>query len=137
MHSGTLIFTAVAMDPIHHGAGTEGNTQLLRMQDLVLDDGTPARVPFISGNSIKHQIRAGGVKFALKAMAVQAGTLTKGVVDLLFSGGALTKSGSAVNLSQARDLAALFPILSVCGYAAGNFMGQHVADKAERFNLSV
>lgn len=119
---GVLTFTATALDPIHHGAGSEGNTQLLRTQDIMLEDGTPARVPFVSGNSFKHQIRDGGVKFALEVMGIPAGSLTKPVIDLLFSGGALTKSGNAVNLAQARDLATLFPILAVCGYAAGNFM---------------
>lgn len=122
IYHGRLAWTATALDPIHHGAGTEGNTQILRMQEIMLPDGNQARVPFISGNSLKHMIRDGGVRFALEAMGVQAGTLSKAVVDLLFSGGALTKSGSAVNLSQARDVAALFPILPVCGYAAGNFM---------------
>lgn len=121
-YSGILRYTATAIDPIHHGAGTEGNTQLLRTQDVMLADGTPTRVPFVSGNSIKHMIRDGGVRFALEVMRVQNGTLTKPVVDLLFSGGALTKSGSAVNLERAREIAGKFPILSLCGYSAGNFM---------------
>jgi hypothetical protein len=122
IYHGRLSWVATALDPVHHGAGTEGNTQILRMQDVMLPDGSPARVPFISGNSLKHMIRDGGVRFALEAMGVPAGTLSKAVVDLLFSGGALTKSGTSVNLAQARDIATLFPILSVCGYAAGNFM---------------
>lgn len=123
-HAGTLRYVAVAIDPIHHGAGTEGNTQLLRTQDIMLPDGTPARVPFISGNSFKHLIREGGARFCLDAMAIRAGTLTKEAVDLLFSGGALTKSGSNVNIERARQIADLFPLLSVCGYASGNFMQQ-------------
>jgi hypothetical protein len=122
IYHGRLSWTATALDPIHHGAGSEGNTQILRMQEVMLPDGTPARVPFISGNSLKHMMRDGGVRFALEAMGVQTGTLSKAVVDLLFSGGALTKSGTSVNLAHARDVATLFPILSVCGYAAGNFM---------------
>jgi len=75
-------------------------------------------VPFISGNSFKHTIREAGVDHALTAMGVADGSLTKPVVDLLFSGGHLSKSGSAVNLSKARALAELFPILGVCGYSA-------------------
>lgn len=122
IYSGMLTFTATAIDPIHHGAGSEGNTQLLRTQDIILDDGTPARVPFVSGNSIKHQIRDGGVRFALEAMTLPNGSMSKAVIDLLFSGGSLTKSGSAVNLEQARKIAELFPVLSLCGYSAGNFM---------------
>jgi hypothetical protein len=92
------------------------------MQDVMLPDGTVGRVPFVSGNSLKHVIRDGGMQFALEAMGVPAGSMSKAVVDLLFSGGALTKSGTAVNLAKARDIADLFPLLAVCGYAAGNFM---------------
>lgn len=120
--TGKIEIDAVAIDPIHHGAGTSGNTQLLRMQDIVLEDGTPARVPFISGNSLKHMLREHGVRFAIDSMGVADGSLSKAVVDLLFSGGALSKTGSAVNLEKAREIARLFPILGVCGYSAGNFM---------------
>jgi len=121
-YSGVLNFSSVALDPIHHGQGSEGNTQILRTQDIILDSGLPSRVPFISGNSFKHKIRNGGCKFALETIGVPDGSLSKPVIDLLFSGGALTKSGSAVNLENARKISELFPFLSVCGYAAGNFM---------------
>jgi hypothetical protein len=121
MISGRLHYRATALDPLHHGAGSSGNTQLLRRQDIILDDGTRARVPFVSGNSWKHKIRESGAQFALDAMGIEGG-LKKAVIDLLFSGGALTKTGSAVNLSQARKLEKLFPIVSICGYSAGNTM---------------
>lgn len=121
--SGRLELTATALDALHHGAGTSGNTQLLRVQDIVHPvTGLPARVPFISGNSFKHRIRDAGVRFALAAMGVDEGTLTKPQVDLLFSGGSLSKTGSAVNLEHARQIERLFPALSLCGYSAGNTM---------------
>jgi len=121
MISGRLHFTALALDPIHHGAGNVGNTSVLRKQDVILPDGKTARVPFISGNSIKHKIREAAASFALQAMGVSGG-LTKAQVDLLFSGGSLSKSGSSVNLSQARQLEELFPVVGLCGYSAGNTM---------------
>lgn len=120
--TGRIDIAAVALDPIHHGAGSSGNTQLLRTQDVLLEDGRLARVPFVSGNSLKHRIREAGARYALEAMGVADGTLAKPVVDLLFSGGALTKSGAAVDLSRARALGELFPLLSLCGYSAGNAM---------------
>lgn len=120
--SGRLDIVAVALDQIHHGAGSSGNTQLLRTQDVVLPDGSEARVPFISGNSLKHQIRTSGVRFALEAMGVKPGSMSKSVVDMLFSGGHLSKGGSSVDLTKARILGELFPVLSMCGYSAGNFM---------------
>jgi len=120
--SGQIQIRARALEPIHHGAGISGNTQLLRMQAIVLDDGTPARVPFISGNSIKHKLRAAAAQYALDVMAVEDGSLSKAEVDLLFSGGHLSKAGGAVNLEKARQLEELFPALSMCGYSAGNCM---------------
>jgi hypothetical protein len=113
---------ATSIDALHHGAGVSGNTQMLRVQEVVLADGTPGRVPFVSGNSIKHMVRDGAVRFALDAMGVEDGSLTKPVVNLLFAGGTLSKGGGSTDLSQARRLADLFPALSLCGYAAGNFM---------------
>lgn len=125
-HTGKIEIIATALEPIVHGAGNSGNTQLLRMQDWVYIDGDGrvirCKVPFISGNSMKHRIRDGAVRYALDAMGVEDGTLTKPEVDLLFSGGHLSKSGAAVNLTTARKLAELFPPLSLCGYSAGNAM---------------
>lgn len=121
-HNGRIDITATTLDALHHGAGTSGNTSLLRTQEIVLSDGAVGRVPFVSGNSLKHLVRDGAVRFALDAMAVGDGTLTKPVVDLLFSGGHLGKRGAAVPLDTARRIARMFPALSLCGYSAGNFM---------------
>lgn len=120
--TGKIDIRATALEPIVHGAGTSGNTQLLRHQEIQQPDGTLTRVPFVSGNSMKHKIRACGVQYGLDVMGVEDHTLTKPEVDLLFSGGHLSKSGAAVDLEQARKLEALFPMLSLCGYSAGNSM---------------
>lgn len=122
--SARVDITAVALEPIHHGAGTSGNTQILRTQDIILPDGRAARVPFISGNSLKHMVREAGANFALEAMAIADGSLTKPVTDLLFSGGALTKAGSNINLERGRQIEKLFPLLGLLGYSAGNTMTQ-------------
>lgn len=119
MHlTGRIDIRATALEPIVHGAGTSGNTTLLRMQELA--DGT--KVPFLSGNSVKHKLRACGVQYAIDTMGVEDHALTKAEIDLLFSGGHLSKSGAAVDLSRARKLEELFPMLALCGYSAGNVM---------------
>lgn len=110
-----LTLTAVA--PVHHGAGTAGNTALLRTQEVVLPDGTQTAVPFISGNSVRHAIRDVLAWRLVRTLDIPAGSLPKGVVDLLWSGGALTKTGSQVELEQARRLG-LVPALSLLGYSA-------------------
>lgn len=126
-HTGKIEITATALSPIVHGAGTSGNSQLLRQQDWFFIDPTTkkpirCKVPFVSGNSIKHRIRNSAIRYALDAMGVEDGTLSKPEVDLLFSGGHLAKGGAAIDLSSARKLAELLPPLSLCGYSAGNAM---------------
>lgn len=124
-HTGKIDILATALEPIVHGAGTSGNTTLLRMQDWAyIDRGrvVRCRVPFVSGNSVKHRLRVSAVQYALDAMGVEDGTLNKAEVDLLFSGGHLNKSGAAIDLTAARKLSELFPVLSLCGYSAGNAM---------------
>src|SRR3990167_8235765 len=123
--SGRVDIQATALDAIHHGAGTRGNTSVIRVQEIVdPKTGEMHETPFISGNSIKHAIRQHAVEHALAVMAVEDGTISKQVVDLLFSGGHLSKAGAAVSLKTARELSSLFPALSLCGYSAGNFMTQ-------------
>lgn len=121
--TGIVAIRSTALEPIHHGAGTSGNTQLLRMQQIINPDtGKQVRVPFISGNSMKHRIRYHAVQYALDVLGLEDHTLSKREVDLLFSGGHLSKSGTAINLQRARRLEEMFPALSLCGYSAGNVM---------------
>lgn len=121
-NTGKIEIRATALEPIHHGAGSSGNTQLLRTQEILLPDGQSARVPFVSGNSVKHRLRINAVNYALHVMGVEDGALSKAEVDLLFSGGRLSKGGTAVDLARAREMELLFPALSMCGYSAGNTM---------------
>ena len=132
-HSGRIDIIAVALDAIHHGAGTEGNTQVLRRQEVLQPDGTIETVPFISGNSIRHMLRNAGVLFALEAMGVEAESLTKGMVDLLFSGGSLGGKNS-FSLAKAKRVEQLFPVLSLLGYSAGNRIE---AGRVEVWNLQL
>jgi len=141
--SGRIDITARALTGVHHGASTAGNKQILRTEKVILDDGGTALVPFVSGNSLKHMIRDGAVRFALDVMAVPDASLSKQVVDLLFSGGHLSKGGQAVRLDKARQIERLFPALSMLGYSAGNFMtgsklavdSLHLVCRENRFRL--
>ena len=117
-HTGRIDIRAIALDAIHHGAGTEGNTVVMRRQEVLLPDGSIDTVPFISGNSIRHTLRDAGSRFALEAMGVPEGSLSKPVVDLLFSGGSLGGK-AAMTLAKARRLAELFPLLPILGYSSG------------------
>lgn len=124
LHTRTIKLRLTALDAIVHGAGTSGNEQILRTQEVMIEDRgrvRRARVPYISGNSIKHRIRAAGAAYAIKAMGVER-NMTKAMVDLLLSGGHLSKSGAAVDLAMARRIEELMPIISLCGASFGNTM---------------
>lgn len=114
----TIPLTFTLTTPLHHGAGTSGNSQLLRTQEIVLPDGSTAVVPFVSGNSLRHAIRAACAELTLTAVDAQPGTLTKPVVDLLYSGGALTSSDTAqIDLGVHRTLDQLWPVAGLLGYS--------------------
>lgn len=113
---GKIEITARALEPVIHGGGSSGNTQTARRMEDVHGN----RVPFISGNSIKHKMRDAAVRFALDAMNIPDQSMFKAEVDLLFSGGSLSASGAAINLQRCRSMEALFPALSLFGYSAGN-----------------
>lgn len=126
-------FTATAVEPIHHGAGTSGNTSLLRTQEAVGPDGQVYAVPFVSGNSIRHRLRAASADHLLACVEAPPRSLSKAAVDLLYSGGALTKTGANVDLETPRRVADLVPSLTLFGYSAGSAMqaGKLFVDNAQ------
>lgn len=112
--------TLRALDPIHHGAGTAGNTALVRMQDSVSPDGERHRTPFVSGNSLRHGIREALAWLIVDTLKVEDHTLPKAVVDLLWSGGALTATGAQTDLHAITARHALLPSLPLLGYSLGS-----------------
>lgn len=111
-------FTMLLLSPLHHGAGTFGNSQISRIQEIMLPDGTTTMVPFVSGNSLRHAIRCACAETTLSAIAAKPGELSRPVVDLLYSGGALTSSDTAqIDLETHRALDALWPPAGLLGYS--------------------
>ena len=121
-YSGVIELDVKALEPIIHSESSSGNESYLRTQDFVLESGEIVQVPFISGNAIKHFIRENGAKFAIETMGIKDGELSIPLVDLLASGGQLSKKGTAIDVNRARKLETLFPLLGVCAYSAGNTM---------------
>ena len=113
-------FTATLTEPLHHGAGTSGNTSLLRTQDVILPDGRQALVPFLSGNSLRHWLRSAIAWDIATHLNLPEQSLPKRVVDLLWSGGAITSTGAETNLDVRREIATLQPHLALMGYSAGS-----------------
>ena len=112
------IYHATAITPIHHGDGTSGNTSLLRTEEVILPDGRQARVPFISGNSIRHTIREALAWHTAKTLEFEEQSLPKPVIDLLWTGGAVTTSGANIDLELSRKVEKYYPPLALLGYAA-------------------
>lgn len=110
--------TVTLTSPLHHGAGSSGNTSLLRAHEIALPDGTHTRVPFLSANSIRHGLRDALAWHTATTLNIEDGTLPKGLVDLLWSGGAVTTTGAQVDLDLARRIEDTYPALSLLGYAA-------------------
>jgi hypothetical protein len=110
--------TLTAAEPILHGAGNSGNTQLLRTQDVLLPDGRRTAVPFVSGNSLRHTLRDALAWHLVRLLDVPGGSLPKAVTDLLWSGGSLSSTGSTVDLGMMRRVHALLPGLGLLGYSA-------------------
>jgi hypothetical protein len=113
-----LPLTLTALSAISHGAGTSGNTQLLRTREVIAPDGRRASVPYISGNSLRHELRAALAWHLVRTLDVPAMSLPKRVVDLLWSGGALTTTGSQADLAMTRRVHRELPGLGLLGYSA-------------------
>lgn len=112
----TITLTATLTSPFHHGAGSSGNTSVLRTQDVIQPDGGVAKVPFLSAASIRH-----GLRDALAwhlADTINLGQVPKTLVDLLWSGGAVTSTGARTNLDMLRRVEDVLPELAMLGYAA-------------------
>lgn len=120
---GRIVMVIEALSPLVHGGGAEGNVALARRHNVITPAYKTASVPFLSGNSIKHMIRANGSLYALERLgALGKGGLTRSQIQLLISGGTLSKGGQSINLAAARKMQDAFPVLSLCGYSAGNVM---------------
>lgn len=111
-------YLATLTAPLHHGAGTAGNTILLRTGPVILPDGRVAKVPFVSGNSMRHLLRAALAWHAARTLEIPDGSLIKPVVDLLWSGGAITRTGAETRLDILRRVERLHPPLTLMGYSA-------------------
>lgn len=110
--------TLTLLSPLHHGAGTAGNTAVLRAHEVIQPDGTHVRVPFVSANSVRHGLRNALAWHLAATLGIEDGSLTKAAVDLLWSGGAVTATGSQVDLEASRRVEGGYAALALLGFAA-------------------
>src|SRR5690606_33427432 len=90
----------------------------LRTTDVILPDGRRVAVPYVSGNSVRHTLRAALAWHLVRTLSLPERSLSKRAVDLLWSGGALTTTGNQANLQLTRRVHTRLPGVSVLGYSA-------------------
>lgn len=114
-------FILEARQPISHAQETFGNSQVIMRQLVMQPDGRRARVPIITGDTMRHGLREASSFLLLEAAGLLEQKLTEEALRLLFAGGMVTgSSGSGVRLDEYRKLVELIPPLALLGGCAQN-----------------
>jgi CRISPR type IV-associated protein Csf2 len=126
----TLCFegTMTLLTSCSHIGESFGINSKLRREKVVQPDGVVEEVPIVSGNSIRGILRDRGMFHMLKTLGYGVNEETGEVQGLslaafyfLFSGGALTKTGSrGLDIDEARRWRDLIPLVAIFGGAMGN-----------------
>lgn len=112
----------------HNGGQSFGINSKLRREKFVQSDGSVEEIPIVSGNGMRGLLRDRGMLHMCKQVGYGVNEATGEVQGLtlaafyfLFSGGALTSTGSrGIDIDEARRVRTLIPLVSVFGGAMGN-----------------
>lgn len=116
-------FIVEASEPIAHMSGSLGNHGIFMRRKIRQPGGRFVSVPFITGDSIRHQLREAAAYATLEAAGMSTNAqLSEGALRLLFNGGMVTGKGDAstINLDAYRRLVRLFPPLALFGGCTDN-----------------
>jgi hypothetical protein len=120
---------ATALSSIcHNGGERNGISSLLRREKFIQPDGDYENIPLVSGNSIRGVLRDVGMYYMLQRLGYGIEEKDGSVIglplpafDFLFSGGALTSTGTAqIDVSYIRKLKETIPLVGLFGGAVGN-----------------
>jgi CRISPR type IV-associated protein Csf2 len=111
-----------AASPIAHHGETIGNAALAMTEKVRQVDGGFARVPIITGDTMRHKLREAASYVFLDAAGLLESRLTEAALRLLFAGGMVTGNGdgSVVKLDHYRRLCELIPSMELLGGCAEN-----------------
>ncbi len=121
----TIVLEITPTAPLTHGAGTDGNEQVLMTREVLLPNPDAPEgwervdVPAVSGAAMKATLREWAVRDALERASVADGTVSRDALRLLLKGGKNDAGGATVSLEEARRLRDLFPLLAVFGSMDG------------------
>lgn len=112
-----------ARTPIAHASETIGNQSLFNRKPVRQPNDDVALVGYLSGDSIRHQMREAAAYGTLHAAGIlDDPQLSEGALRLLWSGGMVTGKGDAsvINIERYRELVSLFPPLALFGGCTDN-----------------
>lgn len=107
----------IALEPLSHNSDErEGNKSFFR-SIKILDNGMPAEVPVVTGNSLRGRLRRIAARRILQDVGAAAAALPPALYHLFFDGGSIAKGETKTNLpvSQINALRAELPILGLFG----------------------
>jgi hypothetical protein len=110
-------FVLRAASPIAHHSGVKGNVGIINRETVVLPRGELREVPIVSGNSMRHGLRAALADLTLDAL----GLLKPGAfaspdsIRFLYNGGAGSGSEGTLRLDEIRAMHTLVPSSALLG----------------------
>lgn len=124
-----IVMEITPVAPLTHGAGVEGNEQVLATREyqvLRAPDGLGGKaeweridVPFVSGAAMRATLREWATRDALELAGIVDGEVSRDALRLLLKGGKNDSGSQSVNLEEVRRLRDLFPLLAVFGSMDG------------------
>lgn len=116
-----LEFILEARSPIAHAQETFGNVATVMRQKVRQPSGRWAKVPIITGDSMRHQLREAGSFCVLECAGLLQDSLSEAALRLLFAGGMVTGSGGqTIKLDEFREMVNLVPPLGLLGGCVQN-----------------
>lgn len=114
-----------ALTPVVHGETTIGNMQVIVRKKVRLPDGSFAKIPVVSGASMRQHMRRRSANLLLQYSGMGAKPdLTESALRLLFNGGMLSgrSDASVVKIDRWRKLMTTIPQLAMLGGCVDNSM---------------
>lgn len=112
--------TLTALEPLAHGDfdRAKGNVTAMRREDRYdLRTGLPSSVPFLSGASVRGQLRRAAVHGMLSTLDIDAKDVEPNLMNSLLSGGGMDAGakGAGINVALRRKLRSLCPLVDLFG----------------------
>lgn len=112
-------FLLRAESPIAHHAEVTGNIATMMREDLAFGDMTHS-VPIITGDAMRHGLRAASASLALEAAGIETG-LGESAVRFLYNGGGIGgQPGATVDVKAYREMVEIHPALALLGGCVDN-----------------